>query len=87
MSSPNDIKKETQALVEYENVTGAVVNRSIFVGLQLGAWSEVLTFPGDFSWSNSLVRILRVSFGLGLQLEKNSQEVQAKVELSVGTWI
>lgn len=67
-----------KALERYGKVTGAKTNRNKASDLQLGAW-KCLTLPGASSWTEGLIRILKVWFGPGLQLKKNWSELQAKL--------
>ena len=68
-----------EAVVEYERIAGVKVNFDKSEGLRLGAWRGSNTLPGSFRWSDGPIRILGVSFGPDLQLERNWSEVQTKV--------
>ena len=72
---------------EYERIAGAKVNFDKSEGLWLSTWRGNDTLPGPFRWSDGSVCILRVWFGLNLQLKRNWLEVQAKVDTQVGTWL
>ena len=76
-----------EAVARYEKVAGAKVNFDKSEGLRLGSWWGSVSLPGPFRWSDGPVRILRVWFGPGLQLERNWFEVRAKVEAQVATWL
>ena len=75
-----DILAVKEVVVRYEKVAGTKVNFDKSEGLWLGAWRGAIPLPGPFRWSDGLIHILRVWFGLSLQLEQNWLEVQAKVE-------
>lgn len=49
------------------------------VGLLLSEW-DCVSLPGPFGWTDGLVKILSIWFGLGLQLETNWSEVRKEIE-------
>ena len=82
-----DITAVKKAVGEYEQIAEAKVNFDKSEGLRLGAWRGSDTLPGPFRWRDGPIRILGVWFGPDLQLERNQSEVQAKVNVQVGTWL
>ena len=74
-----------KVVARYEQIAGVKINFDKSEGLRLGAWRGGVPLPRPFRGSNGLMCILEVWFGLGLQLERNSSEVQAKVDVQVGT--
>ena len=82
-----DIKAVKKAVGEYERIAGAKVNFDKSEGLRLGAWRCSDALPGPCRSSDGPVCILGVWFGPDLQLERNSSEVQAKVNAQVGIWL
>ena len=79
--------KAVKAVARYEQIAGANINFDRSEGLWLGAWRGSVSLPGPFHRSNGHVRILWVLFRLSLQQERNRSEVQAKVDVKVGTWL
>ena len=80
-----DIMAEKKAVAEYERIAGAKANFDKSEGFRFGAWRCSVTLPGPFRWSEGPVCILGVWLGPYLQLERNWSELQAKVDLLVGT--
>ena len=74
-----------KAVARYEEIAGVKINFEKNEGLRLGAWWGSILLPGPFRWSDELIRILGVWFGLGLQLERNWLEEQEKLEAQVLT--
>ena len=82
-----NIKVGQKPVKRYKEVAGAKINFDKREGLRLRAWTGDIPLPGPFRWSDGSIRILGVWFRPGLQLEQNWLEVQAKVEVQVGTWL
>ena len=78
---------DIKAVMRYEQISGAKINFDKSEGLRLGAWRDGVPMPELFHWNDRPVRTLGVWFGPGLQLELNWSEVQAKVDVLVGTWL
>ena len=67
-------------------MAGAKINFDKTEGLWLGVWKGSVPLTGPFSWSDRPIHILGVWFGPGLQLERNSLEIRAKVEAQEAAW-
>ena len=74
------IKAVKKAVARYGQKAGAKINFDKSEGLRLGAWKGGVPLPGPFCLSDGLICIFGVWFGLGLELERNWSEVQAKVD-------
>ena len=82
-----DILALKKAVERYEEVAGSKINFDKSKVLWLGAWRGGVPLSGPFHWSDGPIRILGVWFRPSLQLKWNWLEVQAKVEVQMGTWI
>ena len=84
VSHRSEIKAMKKAVERYEKVVKAKINFDKSEGLQLGAWSPP-TRNLPLEWQTCPHP--RFVVGLGLLMEWNCLEVQAKVKVQLGTWL
>ena len=66
-----EITAVKKAVTKYEQIAGAKINFDKSEGLLLGAGRGGIPLPWPFRWSDGPIRIVRIWFGLGLQLKRN----------------
>ena len=68
---PFEHKVSEKVVARNEETAGALINFNKSEGLRLGAWRSGVLLPGTFHLSDEPICILKVWYGLGLQLERN----------------